>query len=234
MESLPVEIINEIRKYLPIQDYYRSREISRVFNLLATDIENQERYQDLTERQLAIMGNIPGLKFIGIQNKEFILRVAAANGHLPLVRYLVEELDVSIEEKTLCGAARRSQLQILEYLLTKAQYLIGYKAYDVAVIHGNIKVLRLLNERLGIRPKVEHLLYAATYSVSLVSYFLDYWLFSSVDILESIKHAVINNQLYIVEYILNRTNLQIQKRHLEAANKPETLEALLKLKTILL
>lgn len=233
MEDLPLEIIQEIRKYLPNIDYYRSRQISSGFNIASTPTENKQRYQYLTELDLAIRGDLPGLKFIGIQNPSHTLKVAAANARFPLLRYLVEELKIPITEDTMHGAAIRGQTYIIAYLMENAPAIPATSAFKWALSEGQLELIDYLVKNYKLNPSPHDLLRAAIYHRGLVEYLIEHWSFSPAVIQVAFENAIIHNQRATIEYLVSK-NARITTRHLEIAEIPSVLETLIKLKPSLL
>lgn len=93
--DLPNELLYDIIKLLPNNDYYNLVQSNSEFNVLSDSEINYRKYNGKTLNDVCKKGDINGVKYlvsIGRDIRKYndvALRYAISNGHIEIVKYLV-------------------------------------------------------------------------------------------------------------------------------------------------
>ncbi|KAG3138511.1 hypothetical protein PI126_g16883 [Phytophthora idaei] len=114
----------------------------------------------------ALEGNLAAVQMCvggaGATDKEEVLRLAAAGGHLGVVQYLAKECDVDVNaarndgETAVMMAASNGMMEVIRYLAIQCNVVVnvrnrgGDTALMKAVYNGKVEVVRCLVEECGV------------------------------------------------------------------------------------
>ncbi|KAG6974038.1 hypothetical protein JG688_00003251 [Phytophthora aleatoria] len=114
----------------------------------------------------ALEGNLAAVQMrvggAGATDKEEVLRLAAAGGHLGVVQYLAKECDVDVNaarndgETAVMMAASNGMMEVIRYLAIQCNVVVnvrnqgGDTALMKAVYNGKVEVVRCLVEECGV------------------------------------------------------------------------------------
>ncbi len=175
--------------------------IERILPHLSTSLKRYIFTQIVRGGHLKIIQHLvqDGVRF----NDPIFLRIAAMNGHLEVVKYLIS-LNHYDDDYTLAleGAAGRGHLDVVKYLVSQGVN-IHNNAMESAVEGGRLNVIQyLLSE--GVEYTDRWLLLAARYGrLNAVKYFVELGGNVQADNNRAIQDAVANGDINMIKYLIS-------------------------------